>query len=128
MATNNQRVLDGFDWYIQEHAADGRPMKHLDEEVVVSLNGTDVGVRLDVVLDDGTDLAARIVFWDGPDFDANLAPTIACAFAHALVSLYPGRNFTTVGVWQARRQYKEEVPHATAIARTTAAYKVLSGM
>jgi hypothetical protein len=128
MATNNQRVLDGLDWYIQEDAADGRPMNELDQSVVVNLNGTGVTTRLDVVLDDGADLAARIVFWDGPDFDANLAPTIACVFAHALVGLYPGRDFTTVGIWQARRQYKEEVPHAAALARTTAAHNVLSGM
>jgi hypothetical protein len=128
MATNNQRVLDGFDWYIQEDAADGRPMHGLDKTVVVSLKGTNVEARLDVVMKDGSDLAGRVVFWDGPDFDATSAPTIACVFAHALVALYPGRNFTTVGVWHARWQYKEEVPHAAAIARTAAAHQILAAM
>lgn len=128
MATSNQRVLDGFDWYVQEDAADGRPMKELDRSAVVRLQGVDVEARIDVVLDDGNDIAARVVFWDGPEFDATLAPTIACAFAHALQALYPGRNYTTVGIWQARRQYREEVPHATAMARTGDAHNFLAAM
>lgn len=128
MATSNSRVLDGFDWYVQEDAADGRPVKDLDRSAVVSIQGIDVDAHLDLVLDDGADIAGRVVLWDGPDFDAELAPTIACAYAHALVALYPGRNFTTVGIWQARRQYKEEVQHASAIARTPAAHKILAAM
>jgi hypothetical protein len=128
MATSNSRVLQGFAWYIHEDAGDGRPMLDLDSSAVVSLGGIDVDARIDVVLEDGNDVAARIVLWDGPDFDANSAPIVACVFAHALVALYPGRNFTTVGIWQARRQYKAEVPHATAIARTTAAHKILAAM
>jgi hypothetical protein len=128
MATTNQRVLDGFDWYIQEDSADGRPMHGLDKAAVVNLNGTNVEARLDVVLEDGSDLAGRVVLWDGPRFDATLAPTIACAFAHALTALYPGRNFTTVGVWHARWHYKEEVPHAVALGMTTAAHQILAAM
>jgi hypothetical protein len=128
MATSNSRVLDGFDWYVQEHAADGRPVKDLDRSAVVDLQGIDVDARIDVVLEDGTGVAGRIVFWDGPDFDAALAPTIACVFAHALQALYPGQTYTTIGIWQARRQYREEVPFASAMGRSAAAHKVLAAM
>jgi hypothetical protein len=128
MATNNQRVLDGFDWYVQQDAADGRPMSALDQSTVVNLQGFDVETRIDVVLNDGSDLAARVVFWDAPTFDDPLASTMACAYAHALQLLYPGRNFTKIGIWQARSQYLVEVPYANALARTRAAAAVLATM
>lgn len=128
MASGAQNVLDGFDWYIQEDAADGRSAKALDESRVVSLQGTSVKARLDVVLDDGSDLAARVVLWDAPNFKAADAPVIACAFAHALQDAYPTRAFTTIGIWQARRQNRVEVPHAAAIAQTAAASAILLAM
>jgi hypothetical protein len=128
MASNNQNVLDGFDWYIAEDAADGRTMKSLDADAVVSLQGADVNARIDVVLDDGQDLAGRVILWDAPDFDLAKGPVMACAFAHALQFLYPGRNFTTVGIWQARRQRLVEVPHAAALAQTAAAHAILASM
>src|SRR4051794_9770217 len=34
MSSNNQNVLDGFDWYIAEDAGDGRPMKAIDQVAV----------------------------------------------------------------------------------------------
>lgn len=128
MATNNQRVLDGFDWYVQEDAADGRPMKDLDRDAVVSLHGINVDATIDVALGDGSGVAGRVVLWDGPDFDALLAPTIACVFAHALQAIFPSQNYTTIGIWQARRQYREEVPFASALGSTAAAHKVLAAM
>jgi hypothetical protein len=128
MASSNQNVLDGFDWYAAEDATDGRPMTTLDASRVVNLRGIDVTARLDVVLDDGTDLAGRVVLWDAPDFDPAAAPVMACAFAHALVALYPGRNFTTVGIWQARRQRRVEVQHAAALGQTAAAHAILATM
>ncbi|MGA9762391.1 MAG: hypothetical protein WBQ14_08215 [Gaiellaceae bacterium] len=128
MATNNRRVLDGFDWYVRQDALDGRPMNALDQSTVVSLQGIDVEAHIDVVLKDGDDLAARIIFWDAPKFDATVASTMACAYAHALQSVYPGRNFTQIGVWQARLRYLLEVPYAEAIARTGAAAAVLASM
>lgn len=70
----------------------------------------------------------RVVLWDAPDLNQAQAPVIACAFAHALTNLYPSRNFTTVGVWQARRQQLFEVPHAQALSETNAASAVLAGM
>jgi hypothetical protein len=128
MASNNQNVLDGFDWYAAEDANDGRPMTALDARRVVSLQGIDVYARLDVVIQDGTDLAGRVVLWDAPDFDPAGAPVMACAFAHALQTLYPGRGFTTVGIWQARRQRLVEVPHAVALGQTAAAHAILATM
>lgn len=128
MASGSQAVIDGFDWYAREDASDGRPMTALDAKQVVSLQGTAVSARLDVVLDDGPDLAARIVLWDGPDFDPAAAPVMACAFAHALQGLYPARAFTTVGIWQARRQRLVEVPHSAALAATTSASATLASM
>ena len=128
MANGAQAVIDGLDWYDREDSSDGRPMKALDVKQVVSLQGNPVSVRLDVVLDDGPDLASRIVLWDGPDFDPSAAPVIACAFAHALQALYPGRAFTTVGVWQARRQRRVEVPHSAALAATSTASATLASM
>lgn len=121
MASGARNVLDGFDWYADQEVADGRPMKELDADAVVSLHGNDVAARLDVVLDDGEALAGRVILWDGPDFEPTLGPVMACAFAHALQSRYPARDFTTVGIWQARRQRLVEVPHSAALAKTAAA-------
>jgi hypothetical protein len=128
MASGAQAVVDGLDWYAREDASDGRAMHALDGETVVILQGSPVSVRLDVVLVDGPDLAGRVVLWDGPDFDPASAPVIACAFAHALQGLYPGRNFTTIGVWQARRQRSAEVAHSAALAQTPAAAATLASM
>jgi hypothetical protein len=128
MATNNTRVLDGLDWYIQEDKADGRAMNALDATAIVTIQGIDVETRIDVVLDDGNGLAGRVVFWDGPDFDAATAQTIACPYAFALEALYPGATYTTIGVWQARRRYSVEVPHGDALGSVTAAGQVLAGM
>jgi hypothetical protein len=128
MASGASAVIDGFDWYIKQDAADGRQMKDLDVQAVVGLQGGSVSARLDVVLDDGADLAGRVVLWDGPDFNATVAPVMACAFAHALQILYPSRAFSTVGIWQARRQRLIEVPHATALAQTSAASAIFAAM
>ena len=128
MASGNQNVLNGFDWYVAQDATDGRPVNRLDELRVVNLGGIDVMAQLDVVLNDGPDLATRIVLWDGPDFKTADAPVMACAFALALQSCYPGRTYTTVGIWQARRQKLIEVPHAAAIAQAGAAAAVLASM
>ncbi len=126
MASGACAVIDGFDWYVERDAADGRSMRVLDAEASVSLPAGTVSTRIDVVLDDGADLAGRVVLWDGPDFNESVAPVIACAFAHALQALYPSRSFTTVGVWQARRQRLVEVPHASAIAGSAAASAILA--
>jgi hypothetical protein len=128
MASGAQAVVDGFDWYAQSHAADGRAFKALDEQAVVALPSGSLSVRLDVVLDDGDDLAGRVVLWDGPDFAPGSAPVMACAFAYGMQTLYPGRSFTTIGVWQARRQRLVEVPFAQALAQTTSADSILASL
>jgi hypothetical protein len=128
MASGARAVVEGFDWYVEQDAADGRPMKVLDAATSVSLPGGPLSARLDVVLDDGVDLAGRVVLWDGPDFNERVAPVMACAFAHALQALYPSRSFTTVGVWQARRQRLVEVPHTSALSETAAASAILASM
>ena len=51
MASSNQNVLDGFDWYIAEDAADGRTMTALDADAVVQLRGIAIKSPIDVVLD-----------------------------------------------------------------------------
>jgi hypothetical protein len=128
LASSASNVVAGFDWYAGRDSADGRPMRALDNEALITLPAGPLSVRLDVVLNDGSNVAARVVLWDGPDFAESEAPVIACAFAHALEVLYPGRSFTTVGVWQARRQRLVEVPHASALAATAAASTILASM
>lgn len=128
MASGARAVIDGFDWYIKQDAADGRQMKALDEKAVVGLQGGSVSARLDVVLRDGAALAGRVVLWDGPDFKPADASVMACAFAHALQILYPADVFTTVGIWQARRQRLVEVSHAAALAQTAAASAIFAAM
>jgi hypothetical protein len=128
LASNAQAVVDGFDWYATQDQADGRAMRDLDEHAVVAFPAGQVDARLDVVLDDGNAIAGRVVLWDGPDFNPSTAPVMACAFAKALAVLYPSHTFTTIGIWQARRQRLVEVPHAAALAQTTAADSVLASM
>jgi hypothetical protein len=128
MASGARAVVDGFDWYVKSDAVDGRTFKDLDEETVVVLPAGSVTARLDVVLDDGDDLAGRVILWDGPDLAPGSAPVIAFAFAVAMQTLYPGRRITTVGVWQARRQRLVEVPFAHAIAQRSAANSILASL
>lgn len=126
MASGARAVVDGFDWYAAQDAADGRSVRALDAATTITLPAGSLDARIDVVLDDGTDLAGRIVLWDGPDYDVSIVPVMACAFAHALQALYPTRSFSTVGVWQARRQRLTEVPHAEALAETATASGILA--
>jgi hypothetical protein len=128
MASGARAVIEGFEWYAERDTADGRPMHTLDAHTSVSLPAGTVSTRLDVVLDDGPSLAGRVVLWDGPDFKDSVAPVIACAFAHALQALYPSRSFTSVGVWQARRQRLVEVPFASAIAESATADAILASL
>lgn len=128
LASSANAVVDGFDWYSARDAADGRTMSALDREAVITLPAGQVSARLDVVVNDGADLAGRVVMWDAPDFEEGAAPVVACAFAHALEALCPGRSFTTIGVWQSRRQRLVEVPHASALAATAAASTILASM
>lgn len=128
MASGARAVVDGFDWYVKSHAADGRTFKDLDKEAVVVLSAGSVSARVDVVLDDGDDLSGRVVLWDGPDLAPGSAPVIACAFAIAMRTIYPARRVTTIGVWQARRQQLVEVPFAQAIAHTSAANSILASL
>jgi hypothetical protein len=128
MASGARAVIEGFDWYAERNAADGRSMKTLDAKASINLPAGMVSARLDVVLDDGTNVAGRIVLWDGPDFEERIAPVMACAFAHALQTLYPSRSFTTGGIWQARRQRLVEVPHASALNHTAEASAILARM
>jgi hypothetical protein len=128
MASNNRAILDGFDWYIDQDKADGRTMHALAASAVVTFPAGQVNANIDVVLEDGADLAARIVLWDAPDVDVATAPVIACAFARAMIALYPTRSVTSVGVWQARRQQAVEVAHPVALANTATASQVLATM
>ena len=126
MASGANAVIDGFNWYIKNDAADGRTLRALDQETGISLPSGPVVARLDVVLDDGTDIAGRVVLWDGPDFDDASAPVMAYSFAAALQQLYPTKVVTTIGIWQARRQRLAEIPYAIAIAQAAAADAILA--
>lgn len=112
-------------WYVAQDVADGRPVHSVGEETVIEVEEHLVPLRLDVVLRDGEQLAARLILWDGPDFEDADAPLIACPFALALEATYPGETFTTVGVWQARRQHRVEVEFAAAAASTPALIELL---
>lgn len=126
MASGANAVIDGFNWYIANDAADGRAFRALDQEADISLPTGPVTARLDVVLDDGTDVAGRVVLWDGPDFDDAIAPVMAYPFADALQQLFPATTVTTIGIWQARRQRRAEIPYAAAIAQAAAADAILA--
>jgi hypothetical protein len=128
LASNATAVVNGFEWYAAQDAADGRATSVLDRKALVVLPDGQVEVRVDVVLADGDALAARAVLWDAPTITEDAGPVMACAFAHALKTLYPESDFTTVGVWQARRQQLVEVPFDTAIAQTAAASAILASM
>ena len=128
MRSANQAVLDGFDWYCLSHQSAGLSAHATDVETDVTLPSGILHVRLDVVLNDGDALAARAVFWDGPDFMPADAATIAYPFAIALGQLYPGRVLTTIGIWQARRQRSAEVPVEQALGQASTADRILRGM
>jgi hypothetical protein len=128
MASGARAVVDGFDWYVAQDAADGRSMETLDAKSLVVMPAGPVEARLDVVLEDGDELAGRVVLWDGPNFSVDMPPVMAYPFARALQNLYPGRTFTTVGIWQGRRQRLVEVPFPEAIARAAAANGILERM
>lgn len=66
MASGARAVVDGFDWYVHQDAADGRLVSALDVATTVALPAGSLDARLDVVLYDGTDLAGRVVLWDVP--------------------------------------------------------------
>lgn len=115
MASNASAVIAGMTWYVNRDAEDGRTAHKVAEELVVEVGGHAVPLRLDVVLNDGEQLAGRMILWDGPDFEEASAALIACPFALALAATYPDDAFTTVGVWQARRQHLVEVDFASAV-------------
>ena len=89
MATSNSNVLSGFDAYIAADVADGRTPSGLARCTVLSWPAGPLKVRIDVVLGDGNGLAARALFWDGPDLTEAQAPLIAAPYAAALEQLHP---------------------------------------
>jgi hypothetical protein len=124
MATSNGNVLAGFDAYVVADAADGRSAKGLARSTVLDWPAGPLMVRLDVVLSDGNGLAARALFWDGPDLTESQAPLIAAPYAAALEQLHPEALLTSVGVWQARRQSRFEVPVERAMQELRAAQRL----
>jgi hypothetical protein len=124
MATSNSNVLSGFDAYVTADAADGRPAKGLARRAVLAWPAGPLMVRLDVVLGDGNGLAARALFWDGPNLTESQAPLIAAPYAAALEQLHPEASLTSIGVWQARRQTHIEVPIKSAMREVRAAQRL----
>jgi hypothetical protein len=126
MAGNARNTVDGLDYYIASDGEDGRPMLELARKTVVVLPSGSIDVRIDVFLGDASGVAGRVVLWDGPDFHPDVAPVMAAAYAKALLSLYPERAATTLGIWQARRGRVAEVDVSAALAQLPAADAVLS--
>jgi hypothetical protein len=124
MATSNSNVLSGFDAYVTADIADGRPVSELAQSTVLAWPAGPLKVRLDVILTDGDALAARTLFWDGPDLTETQAPLIAAPYAAALAQLRPEASLTTIGVWQARRQTHVEVPIGSALRAIRAAQRL----
>jgi hypothetical protein len=124
MATSNGNVLSGFEAYVSADIADGRPVSELAQNTVLAWPAGPLKVRLDVLLTDGKALAARTLFWDGPDFKEAQAPLIAAPYAVALAQVHPEATLTTIGVWQARRQTRIEVPIASALREVRTAQRL----
>lgn len=124
MATSNSNVLSGFDAYVVADVADGRSAKELSCRSVLAWPAGPLMVRLDVILADGNGLAARALFWDGPDLTESQASLIAAPYAAALEQSHPEALLTSVGVWQARRQTHFEVPIESALREVKAAQRL----
>jgi hypothetical protein len=124
MATSNSNVLSGFEAYVASDSADGRPARGLALRTVLDWPAGPLLVRIDVVLGDGNGLAARALFWDGPDLTEAQAPLIAAPYAAALEQLHPEASLTAIGVWQARRQTHIEVPVESAMGEVRAAQRL----
>jgi hypothetical protein len=128
MATSNSNVLSGFDAYVSADTSDGRSVVGLAQTTVLSWPAGPLKVRVDAILTDGDGLAARALFWDGPDLSEAQAPLIAAPYAVALGQLYSGVSLTTIGIWQARRQTYIEVPVSSALRQVPAAQRVQSSL
>jgi len=124
MATSNSNVLSGFEAYVAADAADGRPTRGLARSTVLDWPAGPLMVRIDVILADSNGLAARAVFWDGPDLTETQAPLVAAPYAAALEQLHPEASLTSIGVWQARRQTHIEVPIEGALRQVQAAQRL----
>lgn len=124
MATSNGNVLSGFEAYVIADVADGRPMAELSRNTVLAWPAGPLKVRLDVILTDSDGLAARALFWDGPDLTEIQAPLIAAPYAAALTQLHPEASLTAIGIWQARRQTYIEVPIRSALRQVRAAQRL----
>jgi hypothetical protein len=120
MATSNSNVLSGFEAYVATDNADGRPARGLALRTVLDWPAGPLLVRIDVVLR----LAARALFWDGPDLTEAQAPLVAAPYAAALEQLHPEASLTAIGVWQARRQTHIEVPVESALGEVRAAQRL----
>lgn len=124
MATSNSNVLSGFEAYVAADITDGRPVAGLAQSTVLAWPAGPLKVRLDVLLTDGSGLAARALFWDGPDLTETQAPLIAAPYAAALAQLRPEASLTAIGVWQARRQTYVEVLIGRALREVRAAQRL----
>ena len=124
--SNAANTVAGLGHYIAADAADGRVFVIFPSFVLVKMPSGTVKTKIDVVTQGKTGLAARAVFWDGPDISADEAEVIAYPYAVALQTLYPNQTLACVCVWQTRRNSMYEVPLATALARAGAADAVLA--
>lgn len=124
MKSNALNTLAGIEAYFAADRAVGRNVLDIGRTTVIELPAGPIKVFLDVVLEDGNDLASRSVFWDGLEFLADHASTAAAVYALAMRQIYPGQTITTIGVWQGRHQSQIEVPFGTAIRQRGRANQV----
>ncbi len=128
MATSNTNVLEGFEAYIVADRRDGREAAELAIEPTLQWPAGPLLVRIDAVLADGPDLAARVLFWDGLEIDRDDAELIAAPYAEVMAQQYPERTITGVGVWQGRYQSHYEVPFEVAQRRLERARIIHQGL
>jgi hypothetical protein len=128
MATSNANVLEGFEAYIEADRRDGREVIELAVEPTLHWPAGPLLVRIDVLLADGADLAARVLFWDGLEIDRADAELIAAPYAAVMEQLHPEPTITGVGVWQARYQSYHEVPFEVAERRLERARIIHQGL
>lgn len=128
LASSASNVIDGVSAYITADQGDGRTVLELGRETVIALPSGPVKARIDVVLEDSGGLVGRVVFWDGPGFQATQVPLLAAPFSEAMRRMYPQRTISSIAVWQGRRQIQEETSFNAAQRRLPRANQIAASL
>lgn len=128
LASSASNVIDGISAYMAADLQDGRPVIALGKEEVVSLASGPIKARIDVVLEDGSDLVGRVIFWDGPDFEPAQVPLLAAPYSEGIQRMFPQRTIKSIAIWQGRRQTREETSFASAQRRLPRADEIAANL